>query len=378
MTHHPAEIDDIGPVTPAKVRALGFLGFVALWWVVVNQFSDHLGLSLGARSGLVAKGYLGADLYLIVLGFVLCGVWPVQSRVGWKTHGSLIWRRIALNYPLHLASMAVLATILLAGRIVGADFDAAQFKPRALPANLLLIHAWGVLPTVYWNFPSWLLSAEFVGLLAFPAFAWAGLKLDRPLLIVAASLLLFEVLFAFAASQAVLFTDMTAQIGALRTIPDFLLGAGLYGVYRRRRLPRAYALGLAVVAAAAIVLAASLRWSDMVTVPLFGALILGLTQAARDGGPALDWPPLLYLGRIAYSVYLVYLAVDIAYFHAVQRLVGRPAGGLAWMALIGVFPIILAAGALAYRFIERPLGGWLSARDPFASRDSARTAGVNS
>jgi hypothetical protein len=52
--------------SPAANRSLAFASFAALWWVVVNQFRDHLGLELGARSGLVAKGYLGADLFLVI------------------------------------------------------------------------------------------------------------------------------------------------------------------------------------------------------------------------------------------------------------------------------------------------------------------------
>ncbi len=354
-------------VSPGADRTLSFMSFAALWWVVVNQFRVHLGLDLGARSGLVAKGYLGADLFLIILGFVLCRAWLGRTEARPVGHGSLVWRRIAPNYPLHLLAMAAIAAMAFAGQRLGVGFSNHPVTLSALPANILLIHAWGVLPTVYWNFPSWILSAEFAGCLLFPALM---LLARRPataaLALVLGSVLLFEVMFAVAAARGVLFTDMTARIGALRVFPDFLLGAGLYRLSGVLRLSRPWAMGLAGAALLWILAAASLRWSDTVIWPAFGALALGLAEAGRDDGPALDSPPLLYLGRIAYAVYLVYLPVDIAYSKGLRLLIGQPTGALAWTALIGVFATILAVGALAYHIVQKPIGSWLTRRDPFA------------
>jgi len=41
--------------------------FLAIAWIVLNQFRHHLGLEAGARSGLVAKGYLGLRLSNLVI-----------------------------------------------------------------------------------------------------------------------------------------------------------------------------------------------------------------------------------------------------------------------------------------------------------------------
>jgi peptidoglycan/LPS O-acetylase OafA/YrhL len=65
--------------------------------------------------------------------------------------------------------MAAMMAMAFAGKQMGVGFDKHPFTFSALPANLLLIHAWGMLPTVYWNFPSWMLSAEFAGCVSFPA-----------------------------------------------------------------------------------------------------------------------------------------------------------------------------------------------------------------
>jgi peptidoglycan/LPS O-acetylase OafA/YrhL len=357
-------------LNPASDRSLSFLSFAALIWVAVNQFRDHPIAGLGNHVGLVAKGYLGADLFLILLAFVLTRWWLDFRPANGVGFASFVWRRMALNYPLHLAAIAAMGLIWLAGTLLGVSFDKTPFNLSALPANLLLIHAWGVLPTVYWNFPSWLLSAELLGVLLLPLFAWAARALS-PWLIVLAAVGLFEIAFSIAATRGVLFTDMTAQIGALKIFPDFLFGAGLYAMSRSAGIaPRAGA-ALAGAGFFWIVAGASSRLSDMLIWPTFGLLVLGLAEAGKSDRIALHWPPLLYAGGIAYAVYLTYLPVDIVYFRTLHSLIGPLLGAKAWIALLGVFPAILIVGAIAHHLVEQPISGFL--QQNLISNDSAAT-----
>jgi peptidoglycan/LPS O-acetylase OafA/YrhL len=74
-----------------------------------------------------------------------------------------------------------------------------------------------------------------------------------------------------------------------------------------------------------------------------------------------------WLGQAAYSIYLVYLPVDIVYFHGVERLIGTPTGALAWAVWAGVFPVILVAGVAAHQLIAKPAAAWLARHAPFGS-----------
>ena len=240
-----------------------------------------------------------------------------------------------------------------------------------------MIQAWGTEPTVSWNFPSWLISAEWFAYIVFPVTAWLATKLWHGVVAaVAGPVVWFAVLFIAAHLRSTLFTDMTAQIGALQTIPAFLFGIGLHRLGREGDLPlRAGAL-VAALAGLIIVLAAWLRLPDPVFFPIFGALVFGLAETAKEGHPALSGPVLRYLARISYAVYLVYLPVDIVYFHAVAHLVGKPTGALAWTLWAGVFPVILATGAAAYHLIQAPAERWLRAHEPFVARASAEPTQV--
>ncbi len=346
-----------------------WLAFGALGWIVINQFRDHLGLHAGDRSGLVAKGYLGADLFLILAGLLACRALAGAGSARGSSYGAMIWRSIAPNYPLHLATIAAMGAMLLAGRSLGAGFDLTPFNLAALPANLLLVHAWGTLPSVYWNFPSWLLSAELAGCLILPALAWMARRGPGRAALLA--LVLFEAMAAIAAVRGVLFTDMTAQIGALRVAPDFLMGAAIWGLLARRAPSRRSAELIAAACLAWIATGAALRVPDMAIWPAFAGLVFALAARGESAPPANTGLSQRF-GRIAYAMYLTYLPVDIVYFHSLRRILGAPGGWLAWAVLAGVFPVILLVGALAYLAVERPAARWLLLqRNPFA-RDRHR------
>jgi peptidoglycan/LPS O-acetylase OafA/YrhL len=110
-----------------------------------------------------------------------------------------------------------------------------------------MVHAWGTTPTVGWNFPSWSISAEWLAYLLFPLVAGAGAEgealvrrvcgwRDGALLVFVSgrSTILAPVLPGVGRE----FSQMTAQIGALRILPSFLLALRsmrLAASTRRRR-----------------------------------------------------------------------------------------------------------------------------------------------
>ena len=350
--------------TIAPIFALQFL---AIAWVVVNQFRDHLGLEAGARSGLVAKGYLGAGLFFVVGGFLICRLWSEPREARRFRHGSLLWRRLAVISPLHLLIVVTMAAALVFN--LGRPLHRTSFPLGDLPANLLLVQAWGVVRTDSWNFPSWLISADWFAWLMFPLTGWVALRALRPTaLAVGAPMALFVALFLVAQANGILFTDMTAQIGALQTIPAYLLGAALWRLDQERGLHYAAAATLAAVAALWIIAGASLRLSDILIWPAFGPLVFGLAQAARSSGRPWNWPLLAYLGRLAVAMLLLYLPVDIAYFRAGHLLFGPLHGLHAWWLLLGVFPAILLAAVGAYHGLQLPAFLWLQSHNPFDDR----------
>lgn len=137
-------------------------------------------------------------------------------------------------------------------------------------------------------------------------------------------------------------------------------------------LPRGLALGGAVAAVVWIVIAASIGLSDALIWPAFGLLIFSLAEASKTGAHGImsaAW--LVYLGEVSYSVYMSHLPIDIAYFHALDRLAPDISGAAAWMAWGGVFVATLLAAMATYHLVERPARNWMRAHDPFARKPAS-------
>ncbi|HEY5409234.1 MAG TPA: acyltransferase, partial [Caulobacteraceae bacterium] len=261
------------PAYPAEIRSLAPVGFLALAWVIINQFEDRLGLHVGRALGFVAHGYMGSDLFFVLSGFWLAHVVATQVDTGQTSYASMVWRRMSRIYPLHLATIALMAGLMLISARLGEAPRTDVFDPVGLIGNVLLVHAWGALPTVSWNFPSWMVSAEWFALLVFPGMLWLALKgWSRAAVALIAPVLLMAALFESAHARGVLFTDMTAQVGVLRTLPDFLFGAGLYRFGLQRALGPRWGAATVVLALAWIGAACQLGLSDPWVWPAFGPL----------------------------------------------------------------------------------------------------------
>lgn len=361
-------IETTGRAYPDDIRPLTGLRIAAALWVLVYHFRDHLGLDVD-RLGLVAKGYLGVDLFFILSGFILSHVYLRRFAEGRFHYGSFLWARLSRIYPVHLVTLAATILIWLVAMRMGASFSPVAFDPGVLPQHLLLIHAWGTTPTVQWNFPSWSISAEWFAYLTFPVAAALVLSFRRmPAVGVGAAMALFAVM-ALSSERLGLPLPEITRLGVIRVVPAFLTGAALYGLGRRIALPRKAAMAGLLIATAWIVVASSLRAPDLAIWPAFALLILSLAEGSKTGlRGGLGAAPLVYLGEVSYAVYMTHLPVDIAYFHALDRFAPGVAGPAAWLAWAGVFAVTLLASIAVYHLVERPARAWMRAHDPFAGR----------
>ena len=131
------------------------------------------------------------------------------------------------------------------------------FKLDDLPAHLFMVHAWGTTAAVGWNFPSWSISAEWAAYLLFPLVAALVLKAQRWRGAIAAGALALCIgsFVALSNLHTVLpwvgrdFSQMTAQIGALRILPSFLLGVALYAFGRAHAAPKSWAWPIVLASA---------------------------------------------------------------------------------------------------------------------------------
>lgn len=339
----------------ANIRSLTALRFFAAFWVVLFHYWPKL--EAPATPMLIQKGYLGVELFFILSGFILCHVYRTSVEQQRFHYGRFLWARLARIYPLHLASLAGLGLLAAAAGLAGLSVDANILSWEALPANLLMVHAWGLAPTAGWNHPSWSISAEWFAYLTFPLFAWAALALKRrPLIAVALAAALLAALYAgFERTAGFPLTQATIHWGALRIVPCFALGCALHALWRERPLRdrASAALGAAVSGASALVAAAAGAPDALIVVSL-GGLIYFLAGAAQAGSQLFDRPGLVYLGEISYSVYMICVPWKIVFVNSASRLLELNGEQLPWPIWIAFTLTVIPLAALSYQLIEKP------------------------
>ena len=338
------------------IRPLTSLRFFAAAWVVLFHYWPKLHTDI-ALPALLDKGYLGVELFFILSGFILCHVYRTALEEGRFRYGHFLWARLARVYPLHLATLAGMIILGVGAGLLGLSIDRNILSWESLPANIFLVQAWGFAPAAAFNHPSWSISAEWFAYLSFPVFGWAALALkDRPLVAVGGAVLLMVGLYsAFESLTGFPLTRATIAWGALRIIPCFALGCALHAFWRARpavsRLLAGLGTGFCLVG---VITVSSFSGPDALIVPLLGGLILFLARLAQTGAKVLEQGPLVYLGEISYSIYMICVPWKIVFVNLASRFLQisdeRLPLGLWLVFLVSVVPL----AACSYHLIENP------------------------
>jgi peptidoglycan/LPS O-acetylase OafA/YrhL len=323
------------------------------------------------------NSYLCVDFFFVLSGFVIC--WNYQGRLG-----SLVeLRRFAILrlgrlYPLHVTVLAAFVAIESLAfyaypHLLGREPFHGSTSPDSLLGNLLLIHSLNVYDDLTWNGPSWSISAEIWAYAVFALVCLSG-RLSTFLFIASVPLLFGIVLGAPHGMGS------TFDYGFPRCLLGFFTGVlccKFYAGFAPRLSGR-----LCTLAELAILVAVVLLFTGVLTpflaVPVMAAAVIA---CAREGGRAtrvLRWAPLIALGRLSYSIYMVHWLMISLFKLATNELRNKFALDL-WGALkmdgqavhvfgrnplegavflLAFLAATLALSVLTYKFIEQPGRAW--------------------
>ncbi|QIH74321.1 acyltransferase family protein [Brevundimonas mediterranea] len=337
------------------------------FWLALGVVLFHYQLNIVAEGGmgvsLIERARLAVDFFFILSGFVLSHVYGRQVRDGTFHYGRFLTARMARIYPAHGLMLVLMVVIVSVAVALGQPFDSQSYSFAGLVAAAGMIHAW--LPASVpneWNGPSWSLSAEWAAYLAFPVFAWIGLRSGRnPWLTLGLAIAGFVALDAFYRWRfGEILTHAELVLGVLRIAPEFLYGVALYQLGARLKLSPTVtrlAAGLSVVTLLAMMHFAA---DERLTVAVAGLVILTLALLARTDAAFAAHPWAVEAGEASYALYLVHLPLLIiwkngmALLHGVDSTYRLPL----WEAAVLLALTIGAAFAL-HAFWERPARLWL-------------------
>lgn len=341
-----------GAAAAPRHDGLTRLRFVLIGWVVLY----HLDLTLRVTGVLpwlrpvLGVGYLGVDGFFLLSGFALWLGYGTRPPTGAAGVRRFLLRRLAKIWPLHVLALLALLAIVVAAQAAGATIrDPERFGAVEFVLQFFLVNAWETTDRHAWNYPSWALSVEWAGYLVFPALLALLLRARTALLLPLAAAAVAGLFWLGAGENGL---NHTLHLGLVRFGFEFVLGLALGRLATEGRLPRAAVLACTL----AVPLGLGLRW-DALTVVGLAAAIVALWQ--RPGGaPAARSPDLLLrLGEASFGVYLCWVFIEIALVGVLR--VSDPGSAGRVLLMAGGFAANLAAGWLAWRWVEVPAHRWI-------------------
>ena len=316
-----------GGISDASNRQLPSLtplrGIAALWVVLYHycgtaQYLPNLDVT--PHSYLISKGYLAVDMFFMLSGLVMTHVYyrAFSESVG-RHYRSFLVARIARLYPLHvfillLFVVTAAASQFMTGLATGSFESIPLTGPRSLSAiiaNMFMLQGLAA-GELSWNYPAWSVSLEFVAYLAFPFALPAIMRAPNPVRLVLGAVLLAPLAWLAAHTKGD-FDQWDGPITLVRCMPEFLLGTLLYFAFRDHGQRIWLSSDFGVLAAlAATLIGLHVGAPDLLMVSLFAALILLSVSNTGVFAKLVNTRPLIWLGEISYSLYLVHGLIKFA------------------------------------------------------------------
>jgi peptidoglycan/LPS O-acetylase OafA/YrhL len=333
---------------------------IAVLLVVVFHFQ----LTAGPKSG-----FVGVDIFFVISGFLITRI--IREQVAAQRFSLLgFWvKRLRRLAP---ALFVVLSGVALYGaaRLLPGDFKQLMHEALAAQFYYANIYFWqnvnyfGLQAGSIYLLHTWSLSVEEQFYILYPLALLAALKYGKrftPAIVLAAALASFalNIVMVEAKPQATFYLMPTRAW-------ELLLGALITWMPPLRS---AWVSNLLGAIGAGLVVAAVALYDQDTVFPGYFALLptLGGVLLIYAGGPSVSWvgrtlsvAPLVYVGRLSYSLYLVHWPINV--FAANELGEGYTLG---WrFAMVG---LCLGLSALLYHQVENPFrhGKRLASRRAF-------------
>jgi peptidoglycan/LPS O-acetylase OafA/YrhL len=351
------------PAAAARMPLLDAVKGLACALIVGHHLARYGPLPAGASTlapglfeWLAEDGRLAVQVFLVLAGFLAAGSLAPDGVLRIERPMLRVFQRYGRLVMPYLAALcvSVLAAALVRPWLMDEAVPPPPGMAQLLAHGLLLQDLLGyeALSTGVWyvaiDFQLFVLALLAIGLSEALQRRWF-LRPERARWLAVALVLALAV-----ASLAVFNRHAALDDTALYFFGAYGLGMLVFWIGRAtRRSTWRFAVALLMLIGAA---ALALDWRSRIATALVTALLLAVAQ--RRGGLAFAaWPPLVRLGRISYSLFLIHFPVLLLVSAAVARLM--PAGP--WVDLFGLlatFALSVAAAVLLYRWVESRPATW--------------------
>jgi peptidoglycan/LPS O-acetylase OafA/YrhL len=325
-------------------------------------------LAPGLFEWLAEDGRLAVQVFLVLAGFLAAGSLAPDGVL--RVDRPLVrvfqrYGRLAMPYLAALC-FSVLVAALVRPWLNDEAVPAAPGMAQLLAHGLLLqdLLGYDALSTGVWyvaiDFQLFVLALAAIGFSELLQRRWS-MRPERSRWLAVALVLALAI-----ASLAVFNRHEELDDTALYFFGAYGLGMGVFWIGRATRRST-WQFGVALLLLIGVA-ALALDWRSRIATALVTALLLALVQRRAGPEPA-AWPPLaqplLRLGRISYSLFLIHFPVLLLVSAAFDRL--APDGP--WVDLFGLlatFALSIVAAMLLYRWVESRPATWRAVLALFA------------
>ncbi|MEO7732614.1 MAG: acyltransferase family protein [Kofleriaceae bacterium] len=354
-------------VSGGYVGELDGLRGIAILLVMVHRMYPRTGTTPWP----IEAGWAGVDLFFVISGFLIAGI-LIDTREDPDYFRNFYARRVLRIFPLFYLFVG---GMLLVFPLVNHDFLTQAGSPLwyllqlgNLPEGLL-----GRDPPS-WLAPVWSLAIEEQFYLTFPLLVrWSDpTRLARRLAVIAG----FALVLRIVTTALVPDRERVQYLFTLCRLDTIAIGCLLAVLVRSARY-QAWRAALPRVLLPVIAVAAAILWwteldrttwfgrtlgYDVVAIGFAALVLLVLAWRDRPATAALRWPPLRYLGKLCFGLYLLHRPAETIVTALIER-AGLDATRLAWLPV--KIAVAVGLATLSWRLLERP---FLRLKQRFTSR----------
>lgn len=307
--------------TDAKYRSLGSLTGIrgaASIWVVIYHFGQGIpGYSIIPSLysySFVSNGFRGVDLFFILSGFIMMHAHAKDFvHINLESIRRFAFLRAFRIYPVNFAALLLILAICAAlpgyvewFRSWTNEISLKSYTPLSFLQTATLSNRWFIPDFGLWNIVTWSLSVELLAYLLLPFLACSLLKIRSANLClfisIASVLSMIAILLAFHNWNG----DSVTRLGIVRGFGGFIAGAAMrhYVALAPDRNGAPGWVALASVAAVGVLL---IFPNLGILMPLAFTFLIGALSYQRGIiNATLSSRPLMFLGKISFSIYLVH------------------------------------------------------------------------
>lgn len=349
------------PPSMSRVHGIDGLRAVAALWVVgFHMFAFSGGSVAPGLDFVLRSGSTGVSLFLVLSG--LCLYLPYAGgRQDRFTSRDFFRRRMRRLLPAYYVSLAVIvvAHVVTAGRLGLPAYTAQEYAVQTV-THATLTHQ--LFPATFYglNGAYWSLGLEWELYLTLPLLILAAVRFGLPKVIVTVFVATAVWrLGVFAATE----TGALDPEGPWASVvlanfflgrwSEFALGMLAAELFRTRRVSVRWPLVLgAVVAAAAALAFPDNPLNHMLFGVVFFTLVLSVLAGDNIVARAFSWRPLVAIGVMSYSLYLVHQPIIEAFGAILSDQPGADPRRI-FVAMVALFPVVLLAAFGLFAGVER-------------------------